>query len=178
VKLNAGGDLIWERSFGGSEYDGAQSILENSNGDYVVMGQTYSEDEDIKNAKGSSDIFLAFYSKEGVLKSTTNIGNEGFETARALFERADGTLVLLGHQAPLGMSSQESFLTNNLFLVHTLSNGSVINTYTLKGNGLDIPYGIREDKTGKIYVVGSTESSAGNFPNSRGGKDIFVTKWY
>lgn len=178
VKLNAGGDLIWERSFGGSEYDGAQSILENRNGDYVVMGQTYSEDEDIKNAKGSSDIFLAFYSKEGVLKSTTNIGNEGFETARALFERADGTLVLLGHQAPLGMSSQESFLTNNLFLVHTLSNGSVINTYALKGNGLDIPYGIREDKTGKIYVVGSTESSAGNFPNSRGGKDIFVTKWY
>jgi hypothetical protein len=178
VKLNAGGDLIWERSFGGSEYDGAQSILENRNGDYVVMGQTYSEDEDIKNAKGSSDIFLAFYSKEGVLKSTTNIGNEVFETARALFERADGTLVLLGHQAPLGMSSQESFLTNNLFLVHTLSNGSVINTYTLKGNGLDIPYGIREDKTGKIYVVGSTESSAGNFPNSRGGKDIFVTKWY
>ena len=78
VKLNAGGDLIWERSFGGSEYDGAQSILENRNGDYVVMGQTYSEDEDIKNAKGSSDIFLAFYSKEGVLKSTTNIGNEGF----------------------------------------------------------------------------------------------------
>ena len=63
VKLNAGGDLIWERSFGGSEYDGAQSILENRNGDYVVMGQTYSEDEDIKNAKGSSDIFLAFYSK-------------------------------------------------------------------------------------------------------------------
>ena len=178
VKLNAGGDLIWERSFGGSEYDGAQSILENRNGDYVVMGQTYSEDEDIKNAKGSSDIFLAFYSKEGVLKSTTNIGNEGFETARALFERADGTLVLLGHQAPLGMSSQESFLTNNLFLVHTLNNGSVINTYALKGNGLDIPYGIREDKTGKIYVVGSTESSAGNFPNSRGGKDIFVTKWY
>lgn len=178
VKLNAGGDLIWERSFGGSEYDGAQSILENRNGDYVVMGQTYSKDEDIKNAKGSSDIFLAFYSKEGVLKSTTNIGNEGFETASALFERADGTLVLLGHQAPLGMSSQESFLTNNLFLAHTLGNGSVINTYTMKGNGLDIPYGIREDKTGKIYVVGSTESSAGNFPNSRGGKDIFVTKWH
>jgi hypothetical protein len=48
----------------------------------------------------------------------------------------------------------------------------------MKGNGLDIPYGIREDKTGKIYVVGSTESSAGNFPNSRGGKDIFVTKWH
>ena len=52
------GDLLWERSFGGSEYDGAQSILENRYGDYVLMGQTYSKDEDIKNAKGSSDIFF------------------------------------------------------------------------------------------------------------------------
>lgn len=29
VKLDASGDLIWEHSFGGSNYDGAQAIIEN-----------------------------------------------------------------------------------------------------------------------------------------------------
>ena len=42
VKLNAAGDLLWERSFGGSGYDSAKAIIENRNGDYVILGQTYS----------------------------------------------------------------------------------------------------------------------------------------
>ena len=178
VKLNASGDLIWEHSFGGSEYDGAQAIIENRNGDYVILGQTYSNDGDIEKAKGSSDIFLAFFSKDGVLKSSKVIGSEGFEKANALLERPDGTLVLAGHQATNNLNGDASFLANNIYLVHTLANGSVINTYNLDGNGLDLPFAINERKGGKIQVVGSTESDVGDFPVSKGGKDIFIAIWH
>jgi hypothetical protein len=178
VKLDASGDLIWEHSFGGSNYDGAQAIIENRNGDYVILGQTYSSDGDIEKAMGSSDIFLAFFSKEGILKSSKTIGSEGFEKANTLLERPDGTLVLVGHQASNKLNVEDSFLANNVHLVHTLANGSVINTYSLDGNGLDLAFAINEREDGKIQVVGSTESDAGDFPISRGGKDIFLAIWH
>ncbi|MDC1236157.1 hypothetical protein N8Z50_03045 [Flavobacteriaceae bacterium] len=178
IKLNAAGDLLWERSFGGSGYDSAKAIIENRNGDYVILGQTYSADGDIENAFGSSDIFIAFFSKEGVLKSNKNIGGEGFETANAILERSNGTLVLVGHQAPNNLGSEDSFLANNIILVHTLANGSVMGSYNLLGNGLDIPYAINESKEGKIQVAGSTESTSGDFTISQGGKDIFLAIWH
>ena len=84
----------------------------------------------------------------------------------------------MGHQAPNNLGSEDSFLANNIILVHTLANGSVIGSYNLLGNGLDIPYAINESKEGKIQVAGSTESTSGDFTISQGGKDIFLAIWH
>ena len=113
-----------------------------------------------------------------VIKSIIIIGSEGFEKANTLLERPDGTLVLVGHQASNKLNVEDSFLANNVHLVHTLANGSVINTYSLDGNGLDLAFAINEREDGKIQVVGSTESDAGDFPISRGGTDIFLAIWH
>lgn len=65
LKINRSGELLWERSIGGSGYDTAKAVVETSTGDYLIAGQTYSQDFDILDPKGSSDILFAWVSPEG-----------------------------------------------------------------------------------------------------------------
>ena len=178
VKTNSKGDLLWECSIGGSAYDIANAIIENRNGEYVVLGQSFSQDRDIEKPLGSSDMFLSILSPSGELKSSKNIGNKGFDTGKALIERPDGTLILLGHTAPETLAAEENFLSNNVFIAHTLPNGNVIKQYKLIGDGLDLGHDITQLEGGKTIVIGTTESSSGDYPVSQGGKDIFLAIWH
>ena len=178
LKINRSGELLWERSIGGSGYDTAKAVVETSTGDYLIAGQTYSQDFDILDPKGSSDILFAWVSPEGVLKKTVTIGDRGFETLNALVEREDGTLVAVGHQSSNALSLEEEYtLKNDVLLVYTLANGEVLSSHTLVGNGLDLGEALSNFSNGKILVVGSTESTSGDFQNSKGGKDLFIAVW-
>jgi hypothetical protein len=178
IKINATGDLIWERSIGGSDYDSASSIIETLSGEYLIAGQSYSQDIDVLNPQGSSDILLAWISQEGVLRKTKNLGHQGFETVNQIVQRSDGTLLAIGHSTSSFISQdQENQLNNDVLLVHTLPNGSEISSYTLSGEGLNIGESLTTSADGKIIVVGSTESTSGDFSNSNGDKDLFIAVW-
>jgi len=178
VKINSHGDLLWERSVGGSAYDIANAVIENRKGEYVVLGQSFSQDGDIDKPLGSSDVFLSTLSPSGELKSNKNIGDQGFDTANALLERPDGTLILVGHKAPNALAVGEKLLSNNVFIAHTLPNGSLINQYKLIGDGLDLGFDIAQLEGGKTVVVGSTKSTSGDYPLIKGGTDFFIAIWH
>jgi hypothetical protein len=42
IKLDANGNMVWEKTYGGSDDDGAHSIQQTSDGGYIVAGRTYS----------------------------------------------------------------------------------------------------------------------------------------
>jgi hypothetical protein len=44
IKLDANGDTVWQRSFGGSDSDGAYGVLQTSDGGYIIAGQSSSND--------------------------------------------------------------------------------------------------------------------------------------
>lgn len=52
VKLNAAGDLSWTKTYGGTWYDGAQSIEQTTDGGYIVGGYTQSSDGDLASQNG------------------------------------------------------------------------------------------------------------------------------
>jgi hypothetical protein len=178
IKIDPMGSLIWEKSVGGSGYDGAEAVIENRQGDYVILGQSFSQDGDIKNGKGSSDIVIVTLTPGGFLKSIQNIGEDGFETGKSILERPDGTLIVLGHYSSGILKEGENPMSNNIILIHSLPNGSPINSYSLEGNGLDIGHASAFFKDGRVLIVGSTESTSGDFSKARGGKDIFLAFWY
>jgi hypothetical protein len=55
VKLNASGDIEWQKSFGGSGYETANSIQQTINGAYIVAGTSNSADGDVPENNGSDD---------------------------------------------------------------------------------------------------------------------------
>ena len=178
VKIDKSGEIIWEQSIGGSEYDRGNALIETPSKDLLVLGQSYSADGDIKKALGSSDIVLARLSPSGNLKELRTIGTNTFETANSFLQRPDGTLVFVGHSSNYKSTFEFEPMGNNIALYYTLENGSLIKKHTLGGLDLDIGNDLVLTDEDKVFIVGSTQSNSGPFENSRGDKDIFVAFWH
>ena len=176
VKVDQSGSLLWERSIGGTAYDKGQALIETSDGDYIVLGQSYSNDGDISEAGGSSDIVLARLSSSGDLLQLRTLGSIGFETATSLVQRKDNNLLILGQSNALAIT--EGPMSNDVVLYYTLPNGALINSAQLYGEGLDEGNDLLLTEAGKVIVVGSTQSSSGDYPISFGDKDLFIAFWH
>ena len=58
IKISESGDLVWEKSFGGSQIDEARAIIKTDDGNYIIAGDTRSSDNDISQNKGAADLWL------------------------------------------------------------------------------------------------------------------------
>jgi len=52
------GDIIWEKSYGGSDYDEAQSIQQTTDGGFIVVGASDSNDGDVSGNNGGYDFWI------------------------------------------------------------------------------------------------------------------------
>lgn len=175
VKIDSSGNLLWERSIGGSGYDIGNAIIETQKGNFLIAGQTFSQDKDILNPLGLSDGILVWLSSEGELIRVKNIGESEFDVLNDVIQRPDGTLLTVGHSSSI--ENENSPLDNDVTLYYTLSNGSLLSSHLLVGDGLDQGEAIALNSNGDLIVVGSTDSKSGEFPDSKGGKDLFVAIW-
>jgi len=55
VKLNSFGEIVWQKSLGGSDYDEAFSIQQITDGGFIIAGVSYSNDGDVSGHHGSTD---------------------------------------------------------------------------------------------------------------------------
>ena len=58
VKLSAAGNLLWQKTLGGSANDGALAITQSANGQYVLAGYTASTDGDVAGNHGQADYWV------------------------------------------------------------------------------------------------------------------------
>jgi hypothetical protein len=67
IKLNANGDVLWQKMYGGSGSDIVSSIDQTSDGGYVVMGTSDSTDiPDVVNV-GDHDCYILKLNPDGDL---------------------------------------------------------------------------------------------------------------
>lgn len=57
-KINNFGDLLWQKSFGGTENDAAMDIIKTADGGFLIGGQTDSNDGDVSGNHGNKDCIL------------------------------------------------------------------------------------------------------------------------
>ena len=124
---------------------------------------------------GLSDGILVWLSSEGELIRVKNIGESEFDVLNDVIQRPDGTLLTAGHSSSI--ENENSPLDNDVTLYYTLSNGSLLSSHLLVGDGLDQGEAIALNSNGDLIVVGSTDSKSGEFSDSKGGKDLFVAIW-
>lgn len=96
VKMDANGNLQWQKCFGGSQSESAYSIISTTNG-YVVAGNTESNDGDVTGNHGGNDYWMVRFSQTGNLQwQKTMGGNEPAETANEVLKTDDDGYLLVG----------------------------------------------------------------------------------
>lgn len=97
VKLNAVGNIEWEKCLGGTENDEAYSIVQTLDGEYIVAGCSKSNDGDVTgNRHGNYDYWIVKLDSSGIIKWQKCLGGDGDDTANSITQTYDGGYIVAG----------------------------------------------------------------------------------
>ncbi|MEO8147399.1 MAG: T9SS type A sorting domain-containing protein [Bacteroidia bacterium] len=97
VKLNASGAIEWQKSFGGTTGDIANSICQTYDSGYVVAGYTYSNDVDVTGNHGSFDYWMVRLNASGTMEWQKCLGGTGNDNASSIIQTSDNGYVVAGY---------------------------------------------------------------------------------
>ena len=83
IRLNADGQELWSRTYGGSKADSAFGLALFDNRIFIA-GESYSDDGDFPGSKGRSDMVVARLDPGGALQGFTRLGGADRESAGAI----------------------------------------------------------------------------------------------
>jgi hypothetical protein len=90
VKTDAYGNMEWNQTYGGTDYDDASDLVVTSDGGFALAGHTLSF------GAGKYDFWLVKTDLHGTVQWNQTYGGEGYEDANSLVQTSDGGYVLAG----------------------------------------------------------------------------------
>jgi hypothetical protein len=115
MKLNATGDSLWSKHYGGIGSDGLMSVRKLPGGGFIVAGNTNSF------GNGGFDVILIRINDSGDTLWTKTIGGSGNETIRFLELTNSGGFVMVGDSA-------DAWGGTDVWLLRTDSLGNILPT--------------------------------------------------
>ena len=176
VKLSLSGELIWERSFGGSQIDEARGIVNTNDGHFMIAGDTRSDDNNVSQNNGAADLWLVKISPDGSLIWENIIGGSSFDVARAIKKSANNGFLLSGSSRSSDMDVSENNGQNDAWVLKTDHTGTLIWEKTVGGSNIDFAYDIAELLDGSVIAVGDTASNDGDILENKGFTDLLILK--
>jgi hypothetical protein len=96
VKLDANGDVTWQKMYGGSGADYACSIRQTSDGGYILAGSSSSTNIAGLTNSGDADVYVVKLDASGSVSWQTMFGGSLPDYANCIEETSDGGYVLGG----------------------------------------------------------------------------------
>lgn len=177
VMISSTGELLWENSYGGSLVDEASRVIEDSYGYFRIVGNTYSNDQDIINAKGLSDVWQIIIDKTGKMIGNYNFGGSEFDKGTAIDEGQLGSFFITGYSRSFDGDWINNNGENDLFLMYFPSDSNQKTSMTLGGEGEDFAFDILVESDGGVIVVGQSYSKNTPFEKNNGKSDILIARW-
>jgi hypothetical protein len=104
IKVDSNGDLLWDRTAGGSDFDMPTCVASSGSGGYVVGGFTFSF------GKGQRDFWLFKIDDTGSVLWSRTVGRSNYEEAYAVVETAENEFVMAGWTNSLGMGYYDYYI--------------------------------------------------------------------
>ncbi|MBL7962709.1 MAG: T9SS type A sorting domain-containing protein [Flavobacteriales bacterium] len=176
IKLNASGALVWQQTYGGSNVDSAQDIIQTADGGYAVVGTTRSNDGDVSGHQGFGDIWMLRLDPVGVLLWQRTLGSANGEYGNALTASNDGGVVVVGTTTGNGGDVMGHHGEFDMWVVKLDSTGQLQWQLPLGGSMFEEAFAITSTQDGGFAVAGYTDSNDGDVTGGQGGKDYWVVK--
>lgn len=176
VKLDADGNFVWQKTYGGSDDDRANMIECTVDGGYIVAGYSSSYDGDIGLNYGVHDFWILKLDQLGNIQWEKNVGGTYYEQASSIKETPDGGFIVAGFTE----SNTGNFSGNHGesdFLVVKLSSSGYVEWRKMYGGSLwERANDIQCTPDGGYIVTGYAESIDGDLTTTNGNDDFWVVK--
>ncbi len=176
VKISTDGTLIWEKSYGGQEIDEAWGISPTSDGNYVIVGDTRSNDIDVSNNNGAADLWLIKISPSGELIWEKSFGGSSFDVGRSVSKTQDNGFILCGSSRSSDGDLNTNKGQNDAWIIKIDDNAVIQWQKTFGGSDIDFAYDAVELSDGTSVIVGDSNSSDGDIIENKGFTDLLLIK--
>lgn len=159
IYINENGDLIWQRSYGGSKEDQGTAILANQDGGFTIGGITESSDGDILKPLGKYDAWLFTINSTGSIMWQNSYGGSQFDEMSSLIRTDNGDLLFSG----FSQSSDGDVLINrglwDTWVVRVDNKGNLKSSKTFGSTVSDYAFGITDAGNDNFYMVGALSNA-------------------
>ena len=182
VKINATGDIQWQKTYGGSSGDQANIILQTADGGYIFGGPTWSSASgDITGTnRGDRDTWVVKLNASGNIQWQKLLGGSGGDYVVDIKQTSDTGYIFVG--ASISSASGDVTPTNHGsedFWILKLNNAGTVEWQKLMGgSALDRANSVQLTSDGGYIVAGHSASSASGDVTeaSNGSTDYWVVK--
>ena len=164
AKLDASGALVWNTFLGGSSVDNGWGISLDGSGDVYVAGSSNAAwGSPVRPYTASADAFAAKLTASGALLWSTFLGGSGAEVGLALVVDGSGNAYVAGwSDATWGSPVRAHTADEDVLAAKLGASGALVWNTFLGGSGSDIGNGIAVDRSGNVYVAGSSDAAWGS----------------
>jgi hypothetical protein len=168
--------IEWQRTPGGSGTEELQQIHRTSDGGYIAIGRTDSNDGDITGSHGGDDLWVVKLDSLGILQWQRALGGSGSDQGYAVQQTPDGGYILAGYS-----DSNDGDVTGNhggadFWVVKLDGPGNTQWQKSLGGTGSDFAFDIKLVTGGGYIVAGQCNSIDGDVSGNHGDWDFWVVK--
>jgi ribosomal protein S11 len=144
------------KTYGGEDYDYANSVRQTSDGGYIVAGYEY-------DPWGDNPFLIKTDTKGNIIWAKT-YGGTGWDEANSVQQTSDGGYIVAGWTRSFGAGR------NDIFLIKTDAKGNIIWAKTYGGTSSDYANSVQQTSDGGYIVAGGTWSFGAGY------RDIFLIK--
>ncbi len=185
IKLDAQGQMEWNRTYGGSKDDRGQSLQQTSDGGYILTGYAMSSDGDATLNKGFHDNWLLKLDASGNVEWEKSFGFSGHDHSYDVLQTADGGYFFTGFLDVTsaradGFSEKAASLTRHgvgeFWGTKLTAKAEVQWRGYFGGTNNDRAHAVVASDDGGFVMAGFTESDDFDVSSTQGSYDFWLVK--
>lgn len=176
IRLNSVGEIIWEKSLGGSEEDEAYSVQQTDDGGFILAGNSQSGDGDVTMNQGEEDYWIVKLDADGNLMWQKSLGGSSEDEAYSAQQTADGGYIIAGESASTDGDVTGNHGEGDYWIVKLDAGGNLLWEKSYGGSSVDYPRMIRQSTDNGFVIAGWTSSMDGDITGNNGDTDFWIVK--
>ena len=182
LKLDASGNIVWQKSIGGSLVDRPQAAFQTSDGGYIIGGFSNSpiSGDKTENTRGGNDYWIVKLDENGLVEWNRTYGGNDSDVLRDMIQLNNGGFLVAGYSKSniSGDKSENSQGDYDGWILKLDGSGNLDWQNTIGGSGIDYPRDIQQLADGAFMLAcwSNSNISGDKTENSNGGYDFWLLR--
>lgn len=178
IKIDSVGSIQWQKCYGGNNNEQINSILATSDSGYIFAGETLSNDGDVVGNHGDWDYWIVKLNLVGNIQWQKCLGGVDQDHAYSIDLFTNGGYLISGRTCSNDndVTNKHTQGTNDCWIIHLDSLGSIEWETCLGGSFSDIGYSFQQTSDSGYIVSGWSQSNDGDVSGNHGWNDYWIIK--
>ncbi|MBL7922692.1 MAG: right-handed parallel beta-helix repeat-containing protein, partial [Bacteroidia bacterium] len=168
--------ILRKKCYGGSGFENLHSILATADGGHLLTGESFSNDHDISDNIGSSDVWIVKTNSSGAIEWKKNYGGTDAEWGYDAVTSADGGYVVAATTLSNNGDVSGNHGSHDSWIFKISSTGTLLWQLCVGGNSSDRLTTVERTADGGFLLAGKTSSNNGDVSGNHGLEDAWLVK--